>query len=144
MAVTATMGESYYTERAEAFKDKDYQGWTIEVMVKKEMNAHKEYLITLAKNSLFNATGTSKNIYIMGYAATPFVSKKHGFVTVLGDMQDESKACWDLYTKGICSRECACRWQHPSCLTPINVVIKEAPEAPALEYLASSGLSTTA
>merc|ERR1719446_970756 len=100
----------------------------------------------------------------MGYAAMPFISKSQGFIAVLGDMQDESRAwgfiavlgdmqdesraCWDFYTKGVCSRECVCRWEHPECLMPINVVIKKRGSLKglnaALERLAVDGLSTTA
>merc|ERR1719247_2689079 len=130
----------------QAFKDKGSQGWTIEVMPKEEQKAHKEYLLTLAKNAIFNATSRSNTAYIMGYAGNPFATKEHGFVAILGDMQDETRACWDFYSKGMCTRDCGCRWEHPECLTPINVVVKERSSlrcSPAvLEYLAGSGLLT--
>ena len=31
--------------------------------------------------------------------------KPRGFVSMLGDMQDESRVCWDLYSKGSCGRD---------------------------------------
>jgi len=124
MAVTATLRACSYADQVEAFVDPDRQGWKIEVTAKEELCQHKEYLAALAKNMLFNGTNDSTTLYIMGYAVNPFITKTDGFVTVLGGMQDESKACWDLYSKGICSRDCECRWEHPECLMPINVVFK--------------------
>jgi len=148
MAVMATLQECSYADQVEAVKDSDCQGWTIEVMPKEELNPHKEYLLNVAKSALFSASDASNTLYIMGYAAMPFISKSQGFIAVLGDMQDESRACWDFYTKGVCSRECGCRWEHPECLMPINVVIKKRGSLKglnaALERLAADGLSTTA
>jgi len=124
--VTAALGENPHVELVEAFKDKDYQGWSIELTAKEDLAIHKDYLLTLAKNALFGATGNSELIKIIGYAAKPFVQKSRGFVTILGDMQDESRVFWDMYSKGTCSRDCgACRWEHPECLMPINVVVKQ-------------------
>lgn len=127
MAVIATLGESAFVSQVEAFKDKDCQGWTIEVIMSGAQKDHKEYLLTVAQSALFSATNSSKTVYIMGYAVKPFIAKSHGFVTLLGDMQDESRACWDLYTHGVCNRDRECRLQHPECFTPLNIVVKEGP-----------------
>jgi len=126
MSVTSSLNACPYTHQVKAFKTKDYQGWNIEITLKEDSTAHKEYLLSLAKNALFEATNNSNNVYIMGYAAKPFTTKSQGFVSILGDMPDESKACWDLYSKGFCCRERECRWQHPQCLTPINVMLKDS------------------
>jgi len=148
LAVTAELESCTYADKVETFKDKSGQGWTIEVLPKEELKPHKEYLVSLAKNLLFSATSNSNNVYIMGYSAKPFVEKSQGFVTVLGAMQDESKACWDFYSKGACSRSCECRWEHAECLMPINIVIKERPSlkcSPAVkEYLVGKGLMSPA
>jgi hypothetical protein len=124
LSVTAEVGENPLVETVAAIKDEDYQGWSIEITAKGDPADCKEYLLTLAKNALFTSTGNSGNIYILGYSVKPFMKKSHGFVTILGDMQDESRICWDLYSKGVCSRDCACYWEHPECLMPINVVVK--------------------
>jgi hypothetical protein len=126
MAVIASLGEYDYTEKVEAFKDKDCQAWTIEVTTKQDASGQGDYALTMAKSALFNATNNSNTVYIMGYAAKPFMARSRGFVVMLGDMQDESVACWDLYSKGSCRHDCACRWQHPECLVPINVVVKDS------------------
>jgi len=124
LSVTAEVGESPLVEKVSAINDESYQGWTIEITAKGDPAENKEYLLTLAKTALFTSTGNSGNIYIMGYAVKPFMKKSQGFVTILGEMQDESRICWDLYSKGFCSRDCACYWEHPECLMPVNVVVK--------------------
>lgn len=125
MMITATMGRCAYADNVEAHENKGCVGWTIEVTPKEEMKMLREYLLNLAQSALFGATNDSNTVYIMGYAAKPFFSKPNGFVTILGDMQDESRACWDFYSKGFCTRDCACSWEHPECCMPFNIVIKE-------------------
>ena len=71
----------------------DFYGHTLQ----EELKPHKEYLVSLAKNLLFNATSNSNNVYIMGYSAKPFMEKSQGFVTVLGAMQ-EGPFCLYLIT----------------------------------------------
>lgn len=147
MMVTATLGSCTYAEEVQAFDNKEGHGWTIEVTPKEEMKQQKEYLESIAQNALFRGTSDSNMVYILGYATKPFFSKSNGFVTIVGDMQEEDKACWDFYSKGFCTRACSCRWEHPECLMPINVVIKERSSlkcTPAmLEYLAGNGLLST-
>jgi len=124
LGLTSALEESPYLERVTAFKDKDHPGWTIEMIAKGQLTAqNEEYLLTLAKKAFFSAN--LDNVYIMGAAAKPFMSKPHGFVSIIGNMKDESKVCWDLYSKGCCTRHANCRWAHPECLMPINVVVKE-------------------
>lgn len=142
MAAVATLSGCAYADKVEAFKDQ-CQGWTVEVAPKEELKPQREHLLQLAKNALFNAAASSKTAYIMGNASKPFVAKSQGFVTMVGDMQDESKACWDFYSKGFCTRGCECKWAHAECLMPINVVIKEKSSLrcspAALEYLVCKG-----
>lgn len=133
MAVMATLTECAFADKVEAVKDSHAQGWTIEVMPNETSKPDQEYLLALAKNALFSATSNSNSVYIMGYSAKPFVSTSDGFVGVLGDMQDETRVCWDLYCKGVCSRGCDCRHAHPECLVPIKVVVKERPPVDCLE-----------
>jgi len=144
MMITATLGGCAYADNVEARENKGCIGWTIEVTPKEEMKMQREYFLTLAQNALFGATKDSNTVYIMGYAAKPFFSKPNGFVTILGDMQDESRACWDLYSKGFCTRDCACRWEHPECFMPLNIVIKERStikfSATMMEYVTLSGM----
>lgn len=128
LTITSSLEENSHVEKVVAFKDKDRPGWTIEMTAKEDSELAvytEDYLLTLAKNAIFGACSNNDMLYIMGYATKPFTSKEHGFVTVLGDMQDESRVCWDLYSKGCCTRDGQCRWEHPECLMPMNVVVKE-------------------
>jgi len=135
--VTEALGDDPHVELVEAFKDKDYQGWTIELTANQDLASnkdYKDYLLTLAKNTLFGASGNSELLYIIGYAEKPFQWKPRGFVAILGDMQDEATACWDMYSKGMCTRACgACQWAHPECLMPFNVIVKETSYPAAIE-----------
>jgi len=124
LAVCTAVGEHPHVYVVEAFKD---QGWTIELTADWDVDlaVDKEHLANVAKNAIFNASSQTEHVYVMGYASKPFTRKSDGFVTILGDMQDESKVCWDLYSTGTCSRDCECRWAHPECLMSLNVVVKE-------------------
>jgi len=133
MSVTAKLGECPYTAKCTTSKDTEFQGWTITVLPKEELQSHKDYLISLAQSQLFSATNIANTLYITGYAKKPFTTTTTGFITTVGDMQDESKACWDLYSEGMCTRGgCKCRWEHPECYMPVRVVIEERTSLKAL------------
>jgi len=125
MAVTVALSGSMCCGKVEAIKDNCCQGWTIEVTPTEELKPHKDMLLQLAKDTLFNATCTSDTLYIMGYGSKPFIAKSQGFITILGNMADESGSCWDFYNKGFCTRGCECKWAHPKFMMPINLVMKE-------------------
>lgn len=123
-AVITTLRECNYADHVEAFVDEG-QGWSIEVIAKEEeLTFQKQYLTDLAKHILLGEMSSSKSLYIMAYTAKPFLTTDKGFVTILGDMQHESRACWELYSKGTCCRGCECLWEHPECLMPIRIVFK--------------------
>jgi hypothetical protein len=124
LTLTSSLKNSPHSGQVSAWKSPASKCWTIEMATQDDCGVYKDYLLTLAKNALYSATSESKSIYIMGYNAEPFFSKPEGFVAMLADMQNESRACWDYYTTGVCHRDCACRWEHPTCLMPINVVVK--------------------
>jgi len=140
-SVAEELKKSPYIETASSSADADRRGWTVELMPRGDAATNKEYVLTLAKNALFSKTSESNIAYIMGYATKPFMYKTNGFTTIIGDMQDESKVCWDIYSKGLCTRGCACRWEHPECLIPINIVVKERPMAISLAAAVSAPAS---
>jgi hypothetical protein len=130
--VKTALEEAAYVQKCETIGNDEGEGWTLEVSVDdSDLKKTKDYLIMVAKNAIFGATSTSKNIYILSYAAQPFQCRQHGFLTLLGDMPDDSKACWDFYSKGVCGRalEGVCRLQHPRCTAPLKVVIKSESES---------------
>lgn len=102
----------------------DGEAWRIEIYVRDEDMVLKDHFLTLAKNAFKEAAQHSNFVHIMGTGATPFVTKSNGFSATLGEMQDQSKACWDVYMQGACWREQSCRWRHPQCLMPVNVILK--------------------
>lgn len=73
----------------------------------------KEFVLTVAKKALLQATERSSSTYCMGYRAKPFVATPDGFSAKLGGMEDHSAACWDMYAKGECRRGCRCNREHP-------------------------------
>lgn len=124
MMVVAMLTNAACGAGAQAITDEDGQGWRIEIYVRDEDMLVKDHILSLAQNALTEAAQQSKLVYIMGSGATPFHAKSLGFSTTLGEMQDKSKACWDVYMQGACWRQHSCRWQHPQCLMPVDVTLK--------------------
>jgi hypothetical protein len=125
MSVMAALEECAYSGRVEAVRNTNFQGWTIEVMPTEDVKLQEELLLTTARKAFFSATSSSSSAYIIGYAGKAFVPRSHGFLTILGDMQDEPRACWKCYGHGSCSKNSVCRWSHPECHIPISVVVKQ-------------------
>lgn len=98
--------------------------WTIEMTPKADGRVNEEYVLSVAKNLLHSQSSTNEGVYMLGYAAKPFMPRSNGCVVVLGDMVAETRACWDFYSKGSCRKGCACKWEHPKCSMPVNIVIK--------------------
>jgi hypothetical protein len=122
--VTSAFKRHRFVAQAEAHRSASSKCWTIELSPSQGSKACKEELLKHAKEVLAGTVNSTDVIYMMGNNAKPFQAKPEGFVTVLGDMRAENKACWDLYSSGACRRECACRWEHPKCLVPVSVLIK--------------------
>jgi len=112
--------------------DEGGEGWSLEIPVIAEHSNFREHFLTLAQSAFLEASRQSKNIFVMGDGADPFIPTPNGFAAMLGEMTDQSQACWDVYKDGICSREGGCRWQHPQVLMPVRLVLK-ATEFPAMQ-----------
>lgn len=129
MMVTTMLTSAACSAGVQAFNeiqmfDEDGQGWRIELSIRPEDMCLKDHLLVLAQNVFTEAAKHSQTVYIMGSRAAPFISKSEGFSLSLVEMTDKSQACWDVYMQGACCREQSCRWQHPQCLMPVNVVLK--------------------
>jgi hypothetical protein len=73
--------------------------------------------LSLAKAALLETAGYSECVYVLGYAARPFVEMGDGsFGAWLGCLPaaHANMVCWDTYTKGACPRRSSCRWCHPT------------------------------
>lgn len=126
LTVTSSLGAQDHVQDVQAIKDHEHPGWTIEITTKCRLADNKDYLLTLAKNALLQGTCKPDFLWIIGYTVKPFVQKSRGFVAIVGDMQDQSWVCWDMYAKGFCSRASGeCQFEHPECLMPINIAVKE-------------------
>jgi hypothetical protein len=89
-----------------------------------------QHSLEAVKAAILYAAEQSSDVYVVGYEVEPFTplcGPYLGFRTQLALVQDESSACWDLLTKGLCNRGCKCRWQHPSWQVSIDVVLKQIP-----------------
>jgi hypothetical protein len=109
------------------------RGTTICAWMRAEDYSAKErdQVLKDTKDLIMRTAEHSNSIYVLGYQQKPFSHTDYGFVTMLGGMNDDSKACWDMFSKGYCRREQSnqiCRWQHPACQLPVNIEIRQARE----------------
>merc|ERR1719247_235714 len=122
MAVVAALEDCGCAEKVSALKDKDWQGWTIEVMPKEEWQSLHLYLYDVAKEVLLNVSTTCSHSLIMGEQGHPFVNKVEGFFTIVGAIRNKKSACIDFFYSGMCSRE-SCRFDHAELMMPISVIV---------------------
>jgi len=91
---------------------------------------HACEMFGVAQQSLLDASATSQNIYVLGYASQPFV-RLHGysFKAILSAMPVSlhDRVCWDSYQYGCCPRPSTCRWSHPTQMdmTEVHVIFEQ-------------------
>lgn len=122
---------SPYVESVEAYRDDDLSGWTVEVVARDNMvipngRSVRECLQADLQDAFFQASSNSESLYVVGYESLCFFKLPNGFITFLGNMQNEGKACWNMYAKGMCQMGAGCRWYHPSCFMPFGIVVKDS------------------
>jgi hypothetical protein len=92
------------------------------------MKYHQQarHALFAAKEAMLRRAEQSEGVYVVGYEAEPFAPSSMGIGCrgQLAIVRNEKSACWDFITKGLCHRGCACRWQHPSWQTSVEVTIK--------------------
>lgn len=123
MMVAAMLTSAACGAGVQSFNDEDGQGWRLEISVRAEDMCLTDHFLKLAQNALTEATQHAQSVFIIRSQAEPFVPKSSGFAVMLGEMTDQSQACWDVFMQG-CWRDQSCRWCHPQCLLPVNVVVK--------------------
>lgn len=96
-------------------------GWMVAATVLPEHFHAKEGMLTHAKNEIMKASESSNGVYVVGYAAMPFVASPMGFAVLLAGVPDEHKACWGVLQKGFCKFADRCQWVHPAYQRRIDV-----------------------
>lgn len=100
------------------------RGWSIVAQIKAEDAKCREEALANSKEALLKAARDSGCVHVLGHRAQPFVSTPVSFAASLGAVADESKTCWSMINQGFCRRGCACRWEHPTCQTNVNVMVQ--------------------
>eukprot|EP00928_Gymnodinium_smaydae_P019842 TRINITY_DN17638_c0_g7_i1.p1 TRINITY_DN17638_c0_g7~~TRINITY_DN17638_c0_g7_i1.p1 ORF type:complete len:297 (-),score=42.15 TRINITY_DN17638_c0_g7_i1:54-944(-) len=100
-------------------------GWELLAQLKPELCFCAPQVLEQVQQSFLLASNNSSSVYILGYAASPFVPLPldFGCSCSLALVQDENRACWDLLSRGFCARGHTCRWEHSSCLAELSVRI---------------------
>mmetsp|Transcript_40297 Transcript_40297/g.88095 ORF Transcript_40297/g.88095 Transcript_40297/m.88095 type:complete len:258 (-) Transcript_40297:78-851(-) len=101
------------------------RGWHITVHCRAAQAWNIQSALALAKMAMLQAAVQSLTTYVIGYDATPFQPKAsgNGFNCQLASVSDDSSACWDLLSAGLCRRGCACRWKHPVWQVAVEVTV---------------------
>lgn len=121
LAVTSMLAGCIGIAGAETFHED--QNCCVEILVNDDAKHQKEHFSSMAKQIIADMAQHS-TVHLIPNKGEQFIPKSKGFVFTVGDMPDPDNACWDLYMNGNCWRESCCRWKHPQCLVPVNVVIK--------------------
>jgi len=129
LAVAALMALTATGVTIEPTLSRSVFGWQVVAKLPQELMAQKEQLLSAAKAALLRAAERSQSCYVVGYGRAPFVSSPLGFSALLANVDDSSKACWDLLQHGFCEYEGCCRRQHPATRATLNVMVVPAPTA---------------
>lgn len=102
-------------------------------------SAHVEpdaaWVFSKVKDALLLSAEQSENTYILGYGAQPWnnldnMSFSANIASVPAAHQDT--ACWETYEKGFCPRCASCRWDHPSDIDQVRVIVMIQKATPPL------------
>lgn len=97
-------------------------GWTVGAKIRKDDFHCKEMVLTKAKEAFLMAAEASESVYLLGYAARPFVSTPVGFSARFASVQNSHKACWGMLQTGFCQFGNNCHWQHPEHQATVSVL----------------------
>lgn len=114
----------------------DRRGWSIIIRVRAEDSSLTDSLLMCAQESIRQTTEQSGEACLLACRTNPFKAKTQGFTTILAPLGDRSRACWDFFATGQCSRARHCRWEHPVRKQRLCVVVKQLNEAALAEQVA--------
>jgi hypothetical protein len=99
--------------------------WSLVGYCNPEHRNYAQILLSKAKQALVSAADNSSDVFAIGYDATPVIGSQCQICVNMqfALVEDKSKACWDILTKGFCPRGHACRWQHPLWKAPVSIGI---------------------
>lgn len=99
--------------------------WSLVGYCNPEHRNYAQILLSKAKQALVSAADNSSDVFAIGYDATPVMGSQCQICVNMqfALVEDKSKACWDILTKGFCPRGHACRWQHPLWKAPVSIGI---------------------
>jgi hypothetical protein len=102
---------------------KDTNGHTLSLSLKDEDEGgdHKDQIIAECKDALLRAAQESTCACVLGYALNPFQTLANGFTATLGEIEDASWACWDIFAMGACPHGSACARTHPTSMAYLVV-----------------------
>lgn len=119
--MSCALGELEAVSRVECRKECD--GWIVVAHCDPSAFYHFERIQTVAKQALMDADEASECICVLGNKLQPFQPTPMGFFASLGSMNNPKKACWDVYSKGMCPRGSACLWEHPAMVEIVNLAV---------------------
>lgn len=103
------------------------KGWLITAYVSaKCLKANRAQLVAFAQQAVVFAVNTAPHVFLMGFAANPFIPMPLGFGAAIGYMPDKHTACRSSYSMGFCPRPGTCCWEHPKDCIGIQVCLKPA------------------
>jgi len=116
-------------------RDGGMGGTTMIVGQSSSSNPDAVWVFALVKDALLDSAKHSENTYIVGYDAQPFHNlDPWSFSANVACMPKthQDTACWDTYEKGVCPRCSTCRWDHPSGVDQMRVIVMIQKAGPAL------------
>lgn len=83
-----------------------------------------EPVLSRVKDALLHSAEQSENTYILGYGAQPFNNLDNmSFSANIASVPNDDTACWETYEEGFCARCATCRWDHPSDINQVRVIV---------------------
>lgn len=99
-------------------------GTTMIVGKSAHANPEAEPVFSKVKDALLHSAEQSENTYILGYGAQPFNNLDNmSFSANIASVPNDDTACWETYEKGFCPRCATCRWDHPSDIDQVRVIV---------------------
>lgn len=107
-------------------RDGGMGGTTVIIAKSRSADPDPSLIFSLVQDALLNSAAQSENTYIMGYGSEPF--KKLDTLSFTATLAVPAVAhhkttCWDTYEKGYCPRCATCRWNHPTEIDKMRVIV---------------------